>query len=653
MTTGSRTGHRCSCWPPGWPRAARRRPRRPACARWSRRCTGTGGPWRRSTPRSCALATLAAWTGRLAAWTEHRARGSRGRRLRAGPGPRAAVPHPAAPAQRGRPGADRGPDRGPPAGCGGRRPGGRAGRSRAGVLLRARPQGAARGRDGAGYPAPGGRHPGRDPGHPQLPRPGHRRGARLRAGRGLRVRAGLRPGGGGRGRVIRVPGGVGRAERDGRDLPAAAAASRTGAGQGAGPAGRAVRRGRRPRPGPGQPRRPGGRARAGGRRAGRAAARAARAGPHAGQAGPGPGRGQCAGGGHGHRDRLRRPDRRARRGPGPGRPVMRPDQAAGPAYSPGTLVAALRHAAAAWPDRVAWIFDPGGEFTFADVDRRSAGFARALADPGVRPGDRIAVMITNQPAFPLTWLALARLGAVMVPVNTRYQTADAEHVLRACQASGIVAGSEFEPLLRRLPADVPALRHLYPSGAIAAAADSASASALAGDWEPGPGDTANIQFTSGTTGHPKGCVLPHRYWTQLAGGLVTEFPYLTAGDVMLTAQAFHYIDPQWNVAASLLSGAELVILDGFHPSSFWDKVREHRVSYFYCLGAMPTLLRRPAAPRDREHAVRVVQCSAIPKDLHRELEERWGVPWYEAFGMTETGADLRVTELDHDELVGP
>src|ERR1700677_952142 len=300
------------------------------------------------------------------------------------------------------------------------------------------------------------------------------------------------------------------------------------------------------------------------------------------------------------------------------------------AAGPGTLVDTLHAAARRWPDRGAWTFDPG---------------------------DRIAVMLANEPAFPLTWLALARLGAVMVPVNTRYQTADAEHVLRACQASGIVAGAEFEPLLRRLPADVPALRHLHLSGEIAAAGtldlDLDLAVALGGDWEPGPADTANIQFTSGTTGYPKGCVLPHRYWTQLAGGMISDFPYLGDSDVMLTAQPFHYIDPQWNVAASLLSGATLVVLDGFHPSTFWEKVREHHVTYFYCLGAMPTLLlRMPEHPLDRAHSVRVVQCSAIPPALHGDLEERWGVGWYEAFGMTETGADLRVTDQDHNELVG-
>src|ERR1700753_2993477 len=101
--------------------------------------------------------------------------------------------------------------------------------------------------------------------------------------------------------------------------------------------------------------------------------------------------------------------------------------------------------------------------------------------------------------------------------------------------------------------------------------------------------------------------------------MVNEFPYLGPADVMLTAQPFHYIDPQWNVAAALLAGAELVVLDGFHPSSFWAKVREHRATYFYCLVAMAALrLRMPPDPADRDHRVRGVQCSAIPPALHRE-----------------------------------
>jgi crotonobetaine/carnitine-CoA ligase len=286
------------------------------------------------------------------------------------------------------------------------------------------------------------------------------------------------------------------------------------------------------------------------------------------------------------------------------------------------------------------------------VDRLTAGYAQTLRDRGVRAGDRVAVLLGNEASFPLTWLALSLLGATAVPVNTKYQTADASHVLRACRASAIVAGARFAPLLERLPSDVPALRLTIAAADLAGTAARASAS-VSDFGYPNPAGTANIQFTSGTTGRPKGCILSHRYWTQLGGSLVTDFPYLSERDVMLTAQPCHYIDPQWNVAAALLAGAELVVLDGFHPSSFWAKVRKHRVTYFYCLGAMPALLlRMPTDDADRDHLVRAVQCSAIPPALHATLEQRWGVPWYEAFGMTETGADLRVTDADHDELVG-
>ncbi|HEY0717435.1 MAG TPA: AMP-binding protein [Streptosporangiaceae bacterium] len=328
------------------------------------------------------------------------------------------------------------------------------------------------------------------------------------------------------------------------------------------------------------------------------------------------------------------------------------DPAAPQSPVPATLAEAVRVAAVKWPHRVAWRFDPGDVLTFADVDRLVTGYAQALRDRGVRPGDRVALLLANEAAFPLTWIALSLLGAVAVPVNTRYQTADAGHVLRAARVSAVVPGAQFGPLLDRLPAGLPALGRVIP------AADLAAEAARAGDRRggfgaPDPAGTANIQFTSGTTGRPKGCVLPNRYWTRLGGSMVTEFPRLGEGDVLLTAQPFSYIDPQWNVAAGLLAGAELVILDGFHPSSFWARVREHRVTYFYCLGAMPgLLLRMPPDAGDRHHRVRVVQCSAIPTALHATLEERWGVPWYEAFGMTETGADLRVTDADHDELVG-
>ncbi|SFR29747.1 crotonobetaine/carnitine-CoA ligase [Lentzea waywayandensis] len=300
------------------------------------------------------------------------------------------------------------------------------------------------------------------------------------------------------------------------------------------------------------------------------------------------------------------------------------------------LIGALRTAVTRWPDKTAWTFDPGGSFTFAEIDALSDGYAQALRDKGIRAGDRVAIMLRNVPEFPLVWFALVKLGATAVPLNVKYRSVDASHVLTTSEAVAVVGAEEFRSLL----ADhvVHYVEELEPVGGFVQGEVSASVS---------------LQFTSGTTGNPKACVLSHSYWLTLGGSLVEYFPQLNSGDVMLTAQPFHYIDPQWNVVAALLAGAHLVVLDGFHPSSFWAKVREHGVTYFYCLGAMPALLlRMPVDPLDRQHSVRVVQASAIPPALHAELEERWGVGWFEAFGMTETGADLRITALDHDRFVG-
>ena len=309
-----------------------------------------------------------------------------------------------------------------------------------------------------------------------------------------------------------------------------------------------------------------------------------------------------------------------------------------------TLVDLLDRAATDHPQRPAWTFDlpEGGQrLSYADVAERTRRLAAGLAERGVGPGDRVGVMLGNTPEMPLTWLALMRLGAAMVPLNPRYRRDDVAHVLTDAAVRLVVARPQHHELLTSYATVV------GPDALECPGAEDLPAPTLT------PETVGNVQYTSGTTGRPKGCLLDHAYWTTLGGSMLTEHPHLTSDDVLLTAQPFHYVDPQWNVVASLMAGAHLVVLDGFHPSTFWSKVREHQVTYFYSLASMPVLLlKMPTDPADRDHRVRAVQCSAIPPALHAALEERWGVPWTEAFGMTETGADIRVGAEEHAELVG-
>lgn len=313
----------------------------------------------------------------------------------------------------------------------------------------------------------------------------------------------------------------------------------------------------------------------------------------------------------------------------------------------GSLTA---HAARTWPDNVALRFDPDGEsLTFADVQRRANAVANDLAGRGVRGGDRVAVMLSNRPEFVLAWLASCKLGATMVPVNIYSQPYELRYLLEDSGAVAVITERAHLPVVEQVPV-------AGRAGVIVCDGEAGEAFGRRerARFAPVPAErAANLQYTSGTTGRPKGCLLSHGYWLRIARHLVADEPHLGPDDTILTAQPLYYLDPMWNISTALMSGATLVIADRFHPSTFWRTVREHGVTFFYCLGAMPTLLlKTPATDADRDHRVRAVYCSAIPTDLHAELERRWGVPWSEMFGMTETGLDIRVPAAEQAELVG-
>jgi crotonobetaine/carnitine-CoA ligase len=240
----------------------------------------------------------------------------------------------------------------------------------------------------------------------------------------------------------------------------------------------------------------------------------------------------------------------------------------------------------------------------------------------------------------------------MVPVNTQYRAKDLQYVLHDAGASLLIADPGFVPAIDDIRRQLPELREVITlaPGAVAASIHSESGAGHprpSGRPEVGPDDLLNIQYTSGTTGEPKGCMLTHEYWLLLAERAAT-FARMRPGEVAITAQPFYYMDPQWNVAMCIASGASLVMLPRFSASTFWRSVAECGATFTYVLGAMPVfLLRQPPDPAvERGHRLRFVACSGIVPSLHAEFEARWGVPWREVFGMTETGADLMVPVED-------
>ncbi|MFN8433401.1 MAG: AMP-binding protein [Anaerolineales bacterium] len=285
--------------------------------------------------------------------------------------------------------------------------------------------------------------------------------------------------------------------------------------------------------------------------------------------------------------------------------------------------------------------------SFAEVNRLANKTANALRSVGVTKGERVAVMLPNGVDFPIVWFALAKLGAVIVPVNINYHDHDLNYTLDDSQARFFVVHENYLEQWERVRAHLPSVKEML------LVTESGSKS----DWRRlvnessdsfeivnvTDGDLINIQYTSGTTGFPKGCMLTHKYWMML-GKVAADYFGLTPAECDLTAQPFYYMDPQWNSVACLIGGAPLVILPRFSPSHFWGEVIKHNVTVLYMLGTMPFfLLKMPEDPAlDRGHKLKMILCSGIHPNFHAEFERRWNVPWREAFGMTETGVDLLI-----------
>jgi acyl-CoA synthetase (AMP-forming)/AMP-acid ligase II len=302
---------------------------------------------------------------------------------------------------------------------------------------------------------------------------------------------------------------------------------------------------------------------------------------------------------------------------------------------PETIPDLLRHAARQYGRREFLRF-PDTSLTFDDADAQTDRLAGALVGKGVRPGDRVAVMMDNVPGWPLSWLATAKAGAIAVPVNVRYRAADLEHVLRD---SGAVATLTTGEHAAHIPGTVHPLDTLDGS------------SARTPNVPVKPDDIMNFQYTSGTTGFPKACMLTHDYWLRTAQ-ITADQARLRDDDVMLMAQPYSYMDPQWATLMCLIGGIPLVVLPRFSASGFWPAVREHGATLTYVLGTMPLLLhKQPPSPLDRDNRMRLVLCSGIRPELHREFEERWGAPWRELYGSTESGPDL-MAPIDAVETVG-
>jgi len=307
------------------------------------------------------------------------------------------------------------------------------------------------------------------------------------------------------------------------------------------------------------------------------------------------------------------------------------------------LGALLDEAACEAGEQVIWdFFEEGQKETYAALNRRVNGIAGNLLRLGIRKGTHVAVMLPNIPVFPALWLALARIGAVMVPVNIAYRERELAFVLNDSEAEFLVIDAALRAVVEACrdsgQVSLPVAREIVVGGE--GVPGSVAWAALDGDPqdsftppEPvGPDDLLNIQYTSGTTGFPKGCMLTHRYW--VVAGKVNAFRDGKHYARILAPTPFFYMDPQWLLVMAIYLRGTLFVARRQSSSRFMEWVRKLKIEF--CL--LPWVVcKQPPHELDGTNDVKRANVYGIPPELHGTLEARFNLIAREAFGMTEVG----------------
>ena len=321
-----------------------------------------------------------------------------------------------------------------------------------------------------------------------------------------------------------------------------------------------------------------------------------------------------------------------------------------------TVGSILRDAAAQAPDQtavVAWGIVPGQRrtWTYAELLHDAERTARALLSR-FEPGEHIAIWAPNLAEWLLLELGAGLAGVVVVTVNPAYKARELEYVLRQSRAVGLfhIASFRANPMAEFIDQVRPALPNLRETIALEHWDEFL---ALATTARPlpavGASDPAQIQYTSGTTGSPKGALLPHRALTNNAR-LFAQLVGMQAGDV------YGHAMPFFHTAGCVLAGlgaiaarAAHAFIPAFEPARLLALIEQERVTHTLGVPTMLiAMLEQPQLADCNLDALRVVASggASVPPELVRSIESRFGASFCTVYGQTETSPLITTVRLD-------
>ena len=276
--------------------------------------------------------------------------------------------------------------------------------------------------------------------------------------------------------------------------------------------------------------------------------------------------------------------------------------------------------------------------TYRELDLASARVAGLLRERGLKPGDRVGIMLPNVAEFAVVYYGVLRAGGVVVPMNPLLKVREVAYYLGDSGAGLIFAWHGFADEARGGARRADAEAVVVDPATFADLVASAPPDQQVADRDDE--DTAVILYTSGTTGHPKGAELTHVNLRRNAEVVRTDWIRVGPDDVIFGGlPLFHSFGQTCTLNAAVLSGACLTLLPRFDPGQALQILAGHHVTFFAGVPTMyVTLLGYPDRAAYDVSALRVCISggAALPVEVLRGFEEAFGCVVLEGYGLSET-----------------
>ncbi|MYR32398.1 AMP-binding protein [Nocardiopsis alba] len=344
----------------------------------------------------------------------------------------------------------------------------------------------------------------------------------------------------------------------------------------------------------------------------------------------------------------------------------RPSYASGTSTTPllgDTIGGNLARTAAAHPDRDALIDRGLGlRYTYREFDAEVDRVASGLLDLGVAKGDRVGIWSPNRAEWVLVQYATARIGAVLVNINPAYRTHELRYVLGQAGVSVLISApafktSDYAGMIEEVRGDCPDLREvvLLESSAwdalLAAGERNGRGPVAEVEATLSPDDPINIQYTSGTTGFPKGATLSHHNILNNGFSVGELLGYTEIDRIALPVPFYHCFGMVMGNLAATSHGACMVIPGpGFEPATALDAVQAEKCTSLYGVPAM--FIAELALPDFDDYDLSTLRTgimagSPCPVEVMRQVIDRMGMAEVSiCYGMTETSPVSTQTRRD-------